>query len=146
MKKILSVLVMAMMAIQFINAGEVVTLDEKRLPAEARSFINQHFSDLKISYIKIDSEFLQLKKYEVVLINGAEIEFDSKGNWIEVDTKRQQVPANIIPAAIKDYVSSNFSNNIITKIERERYGFDVELDNDLSVKFNKKGMFLRLDD
>lgn len=146
MKKVLAVLIMATMAVQLINAGEIVTQDEKKLPTEARNFISQHFSDAKISYIKIDDEFLQSKKYEVIMTNGMEIEFDSKGNWKEVDAKRNKVPADIIPVAVRDYVNGNFSNNFITKIEREKHGIEVELNNDLSVKFDRNGNFLRLDD
>jgi len=146
MKKLLSVLVLALIAIQFVNAKEIVTQDEKKLPTEARNFITEHFPQIKISYIKIDDEFLQAKTYEAVLTNGVEIDFDSKGVWKEVDTKREQVPAAIIPTSIRNYVSTNFSSNIITKIERERNGFEVELDNDLTLEFDNNGTLKRIDD
>ncbi|NDV58128.1 PepSY-like domain-containing protein [Bacteroides sp. 519] len=146
MKKVLFTLIMAMMVVPFMNAKEIVTQDEKRLPTEARDFISRHFPESKVSYIKIDDEFILYKQYEVVLTNGVEIEFDSKGNWKEVDTKRQEVPANIIPLKIREYTNNNFANNFITKIERDRYGYEVELNNDLSLKFDKNGTFKRLDD
>lgn len=146
MKRILSIVVMALLAIQFVSAHDVVTKDEMQLPLAARNFIKQHFTKPQISYIKIDREFLQGKKYEAVLTNGVEIDFNSKGEWIEVDCKREAVPASIVPAYIKEYVNVNFSGNIITQIERDRYGTEVELNNDLSLKFDKSGKLRELDD
>lgn len=146
MKKILFVLLILATATIGINAGEVVTPDAQKLPAEAREFITKHFSDAKVSYIKIENEFLKGKSYEVVLTNGAELEFDAKGRWTEVDCKRVAVPAAIIPQKVKDYVKQHFASNFITQIEQGRRGLEVELDNDLSVEFDKNGNFKRLDD
>lgn len=116
MKKVLSILVLAIVAVQFAFAGDVITKDVKELPLTARNFINQYFSKPQISYIKIDSEFLS-KKYEVTLTDRTEIDFDKKGNWMEVDCKKNAVPAALIPASVKDYVKANFPNEIITEIE-----------------------------
>ena len=67
MKKVLSILVLALVAVQFAFAGDVITQDTKQLPLTARNFINQYFSKPHISHIKIESEILQTKKYEVLL-------------------------------------------------------------------------------
>jgi len=146
MKKFLSVVVMALLAIQFVAAREVVTKDEMQLPLTARNFINQHFTQPQISYIKIESELLKGKKYEVVLTNGTELDFDSKGEWTEIDCKRSAVPASIIPQYVKEYVNANFKENIITQMDRDRRGIEVELNNDLSLKFDKNGKLYKLDD
>lgn len=63
-----------------------------------------------------------------------------------MDCKKGAVPAALIPASIKDYVKKNFPNEIITKIERKGTGIEVELANDFSLKFNKKGQFVSMDD
>lgn len=146
MKKFLSFVMMAFLAIQFMSAGDVVTKDEMQLPLTARNFINQHFTKPQISYIKIDSEFLKGKKYEAVLTSGIEIDFDSKGEWTEVDCKKNAVPTSIVPTYIAAYVNTNFSGQIITQIERDHRGIEVELNNDLSLKFDKKGNLRELDD
>lgn len=146
MKKILSIIVMAVIAIQFASAGDVVTKDEKQLPLAARNFIKQHFTNPHISYIKIDNELLKGKEYEVVLTNGTEIDFNNKGEWIEVDCKKEVIPPSLVPAYIKEYVSTNFKTNFITQIKREHGGMEVELNNDLSLKFNKKGKLIEIDD
>ena len=127
MKKVLSILVLALVAVQFAFAGDVITQDTKQLPLTARNFINQYFSKPHISHIKIESEILQTKKYEVLLTDRTEIDFDKKGNWLEVDCKKSAVPEALIPVPVKEYVKANFPREIITKIERGRTGVEIEL-------------------
>ena len=52
MKKVLSILVLALVAVQFAFAGDVITQDTKQLPLTARNFINQLFggSPAQIEY------------------------------------------------------------------------------------------------
>ena len=77
---------------------------------------------------------------------NTEIDFDKKGNWLEVDCKKSAVPEALIPVPVKEYVKANFPREIITKIERGRTGVEIELGNDYSLKFNKKGKFVSMDD
>lgn len=51
MKKVLSILVLALVAVQFAFAGDVITQDTKQLPLTARNFINQYFSKPHISHV-----------------------------------------------------------------------------------------------
>ena len=147
MKKVLSILVLVLATVQMAFAGDVITRDAKQLPLTARNFINQYFTKPQISHIKIETGILGSKSYEVVLLTDrTEIDFDSNGNWTDVDCKKAAVPAALIPASVKEYVKMNFPQEIITKIERGRSGVEVELANDYSLKFNKKGQFVSMDD
>ena len=74
------------------------------------------------------------------------IEFNRKGNWKKVDCHMTAVPAAIVPQPIQQYVSSNFQGTVITKIDKERYGYDVELSNDIDLKFNYQGAIIGMDD
>ena len=56
--------------------------------------------------------------YEVLLTDRTEIDFDSNGNWTDVDCKKAAVPEALIPVSVKEYVKTNFPQEIITKIER----------------------------
>lgn len=47
MKKILSLLVLAIVAVQFSFATDVITKDMNQLPLPARNFINRHFTSLR---------------------------------------------------------------------------------------------------
>lgn len=146
MKKIYSLLAMMLVAVQFAFAGDVITQDPNQLPAAARSFLNDYFGTVQISHIKIESELIGGKKYEVLLTDRTEIDFDSKGIWTEVDCKKKAVPSALVPTYAKEYVKTNFPHEIITKIERHRGHVEVELGNDYSLKFNKKGKFIGMDD
>ena len=104
MKKVLSILVLVLATVQMAFAGDVITRDAKQLPLTARNFINQYFTKPQISHIKIETGILGSKSYEVLLTDRTEIDFDSNGNWTDVDCKKAAVPAALIPASVKEYV------------------------------------------
>ena len=116
----------------------------EQLPAAAKTFIQKTFPGQTISYAKID--FDGRKTYEVCLSNGIEVEFDKNGTWDKVDCNYTAVPADLVPANIANYVKTSFPGAEIVKIDKERYGYEVELSNDLDLKFNKSGQMLRVDD
>lgn len=147
MKKILSLLVLAIVAVQFSFAGDVITKDMNQLPLPARNFINQHFGKPQVAHIKIDKDMLEATKYEVLLMDGTEIDFDSKGNWEEVSVKKGKLPASVVPAFASNYLKAhNFANEGVRKVERDRKGYEIELSTGVSFKFDKKGKFLKADD
>lgn len=116
-----------------------------QLPAEAQTFIQKTFPGQGIAYAKIDQDFGKTT-YEVHLNNGVELEFDKAGTWDKVDCNYSAVPADLIPATIANYVKTHFAGASIVKIDKERYGYDVELSNDLELKFNKQGQLTKIDD
>jgi len=121
----------------------IITAD--RLPDAARSFINEYFAENTISYIKKDRGLANIS-YEVVLQDGTEIEFDKSGNWDSIDCKRNAVPAGLVPDAISEYVQVNFPGQLIVKIDKEAFGYEIELSSDLELKFDKNGKMLEIDD
>ena len=121
----------------------IITAD--KLPATAQTFIKEYFPGSDISYAKKDKE-LTKTTYEVVLQDGTEIDFDSKGQWDKIDCKRATVPAKLIPDAIATYVQTNFPGQAIVKIDKELFGYEIELQNDLELKFDKNGRLVNIDD
>jgi len=121
----------------------IITAD--RLPDAARSFINEYFAENTISYIKKDRGLANIS-YEVVLQDGTEIEFDKSGKWDSIDCKRNAVLAGLVPDAISEYVQVNFPGQLIVKIDREAFGYEIELSSDLELKFDKNGKMLEIDD
>ena len=120
-------------------------INKNQLPAPAQQFINEHFSGIDLSYAKEERDILK-KSYEVRLANGARLEFSDKGVWEEVDCQFGEVPAAIIPDAIKKYVSDNFAGEKIISIERNRYNYEVKLSNRLELKFDKDFNIYDIDD
>lgn len=146
MKKIVAMFILVMATMQVTFATDVVTKDVSKLPTIARETIKKHFPQAKISYIKIDKDIFQSATYEATLTNGVEMDFNSKGEWTEVDCKKAAVPAALIPATVSKYVGENFPGQHIVKFERYRKGYKAELANGLDVEFDRFGGFLKLDD
>lgn len=131
---------------QFANADGIVTYDIKRLPAEARDFIGQHFPSTQISYIKIEKDFWGIKKYEVLLTDRTEIEFTGEGIWTEIECDGTFIPTILVPGYILSYIKTNFPDNNIIKIERKSKETEIELENGFSLTFNRKGELIDFDD
>lgn len=148
MKKFFSLLVMAIIAIQFSFADDVITKDINRLPQQARSFISTYFPDCQLQHIKIDKDVMSTS-YEVYMVNGIEVDFDGKGNWTDVDTEKSgsKVPDELIPDFVTNYMKANgFTNEYVVKIDRDRSGYDVELNTGVSLEFTNSGKFKKADD
>ncbi len=95
---------------------------------------------------KSEKETLSPIEYKVVLASGTEVEFDSKGDWTEVDANTAAVPQDIVPAKIKSYVQKSFPDNKIVQIKKDKKGYEIELTNGIEVKFNKNADFIKIDD
>lgn len=133
-------------AIMCILVSNVAMADDtpipvEQLPAAAKTFVQTNFQGKRIIYAEKD-----WNSYECRLDDGTKIEFNRKGTWKKVDCHMVAVPAAIIPAPIQQYVETSFPGNIITKIDKERYGYDIELSNDIDLKFNYQGMIIGMDD
>lgn len=85
-------------------------------------------------------------KYEVVLNSGTIIEFDTDHQWDKIDCLMASVPLTAVPQPIAGYVTANFPGMIITSIDKESHGYDVDLANGLELKFNKQGALMEVDD
>jgi len=139
-----AVMALAYAAASFVSCKDAVLTADK-LPEAALSFIKEYFPENTISYVKKDSE-LTKTTYEVVFQDGTEIEFDSKGQWDNIDCKRTAVPAVLIPDAIAEYVRQSFPGQVIVKIDKETFGHEIELASGLELKFDKKGKLVNVDD
>lgn len=146
MKRFAIVVTLLLACLPMAFAGDIVTQDAMRLPLVARNFIMRHFSSQKISYIKIEDEPFKPKRYEVLLTDRTEIDFDGNGNWKEVDCKKNPVPAAILPPFVKRYLEDVFPDAFVTQIELDGRETEVELNNDISLTFNRKGELVDFDD
>ncbi|MDR1792974.1 MAG: PepSY-like domain-containing protein [Bacteroidales bacterium] len=131
------------------NAGcdkkEVVKYSQ--LPEVSQTFIETHFSGVAVSTVVREQDNLATH-WSVYLVNGVEIEFEKKGQWEEVDCKTFAVPASIlalIPAQIITYCQENFPTVLITQVNKENYGYEIGLSNDMDIEFNSKGEFRKID-
>ena len=115
------------------------------LPASVQQFVQQYFPDQTISYAKKDLDWFTYT-YQVFLVDGTEVSFDTDNQWDKVDTRTNPVPQAIVPAPIATYVNTSLPNVAIVSIDKESHGYDVDLANGLELKFNKQGALMELDD
>ena len=145
MKKILlSVLAVAALAVTPTMA-EDVAISAQKLPGEAHKFLKDYFANNKIVTAVHDKDASD-NDYTVILDNGTKIEFDSSGKWESVKIRNGKMPAGLVPVKIQGSISEYYTSFGIEKIERKRYGYEVELTNDLDLKFSTDGRFIGVDD
>ena len=146
MKKIFALFALLLCFVQFSQAGDKVTRDVNKLPVAAREMIGKHFPQAKVEYIKIEKDIFLSTSNDVKMSDGIELEFNSKGEWLEIDCKNKSVPATFIPNTIAKYMQKNYGGHKIVKIERDRKGYELTLENGLEVDFDQFGGFLKLSD
>lgn len=112
---------------------------------EITTFVETYFAQTGIHCVKRDGN-----EYEVKLTDHTEIDFNLSFEWKNIDCEHSQiygsVPAELVPAAITDYVTANFANAHIDKIEKEPNGWEIELSNGLEIKFDSNFNVIEIDD
>ena len=116
-------------------------IQKHQLPKVSQEFINKYFKDYEISFCTKDHD-----SYDVKFTNGYEIEFNTKGEWKEVDCQKDAIPAAIIPVQVSKYVKQYYAKNYVTKINRDFNKFEVELNNGLDLEIDKNGKLREIDD
>ncbi len=150
MKKVFFILALLSVSFSFMACGDdddndnVITYEE--LPTLAKTFITTHFPDQAKDQVKKDND-----SYDVYL-SGYEIEFNLNGEWDSVDgkrgTQRNPIPQsilNLLPNGILLYVAETYPNITILEVDKEINGYEITLNNDVELKFNKDGGFLSRD-
>lgn len=146
MKKLVSFIatfLLVITAVQSVSAKDVPITFEQ-LPANAQAFVKKHFKVTDIASVWKDDDIYD-QDYKVYFNNGTEIEFYSNGEWEEVKSRTNPIPAAIVPSNIAAYVKKTYAGSSIYKIQKKRYGYEVELTNGLDLEFDTKGNFLRID-
>ncbi|MCR4827232.1 MAG: PepSY-like domain-containing protein [Bacteroidales bacterium] len=139
MKKIVVILMCVFAMSAVVSCDRVVSAD--KLPAQAKQFVTAHFNGIEVLSVRKDGF-----KYDVVLFDGTEIEFSHGGQWIEVDCGLNPLPDGVLPANTAKYLTAKFPMNFATHVKFEHKRYEVELDNDLDLLFDKNGNFMGADD
>ncbi len=129
-------------ACAFADNDKPITFEQ--LPAAARQTVKTHFADAKVALVKVERDLAE-KTYDVVFTDGTKLEFDSKGEWKEIERRNANVPAALVPQQIADYVKVNYSGQTVRKIEKDRKEYDVTLSNGIEITFNKKFQVIDID-
>ena len=144
MKKLFALSVFAIAMMMTGCSDRPVTADQ--VPAPIQTFIAQAFPGQTITFAQKDLE-LTGYQYDVVLADGTRIEFDTDKVWDKIESPMTNpVPTALIPQPVLAHLQANFPDAMITKIDKERYGYEVELANGLELKYNQQGALMEMDD
>jgi len=117
-------------------------INTSELPSGANEFLAKHFNGIAIDKAKKDAEHGE-KGFEVILVDGTEIEFWKDGTYREVDGKGIAIPTDFIDSKIVAYVKKNYPNNPITHIDYGHKDVDVDLTDKIDLEFSKEGIFIK---
>lgn len=141
MKKYL-ILLVAILTLGFsakADHDQVITFNQ--LPATAQALLKEHFADKVPLIVTMDWD-----DYTIVYDSGEKVEFDKQGNWKEIDCRSSFVPTALIPEQIKANVKTSFPGTTIIKLDRNRRGYEVKLNNGLEIEFNRSFQVIDIDD
>jgi len=142
MKKSLFILLACLMTMclpVMADSDRVITFDQ--LPAAAQTMLKKYFADKVPLIVTVDWD-----DYKVMYQSGEKVEFDKKGEWKDLDCKVSAVPTALIPEQIKAKVKTTFPGATIIKLDRDRRGYDVKLNNGIELEFDKKFQIVEMDD
>lgn len=113
----------------------------QKLPQAISTFMSTFFPGDDITYATKDRD-----SYDIHTKSGAEVDFNLKGEWQDVDMPAGAVvPSAIVPSAILAYSQYYYPTLTINEISVERYGYSVEYSNGLDLMFNAQGAYIGVD-
>ncbi len=145
MKKTFLILTGLLLLLFGAQAGHYKMIPFKELPSDARNFVNNNFPDLKISYTAKERDFLEVS-YKVIFVDGNKLEFNRSGEWKEIDFSFSKIPESAVPKSIRDFIAQQHPEQTIIEIDKEKWNYEVKLNNDIELKFDKNQNFIGLDD
>ena len=137
-------LIFAFIAIVCFGFSSVMAQNTNANPAITQ-FVTQYFPDATVQMVMPDDDDI-----DVVLNDYTKIEFRRNNEWKKVDCEHSTtftaVPATLVPEQITAYVTANFPNAIIKKLEKNFRSWEIELNNGLELKFNNSFKIMEIDD
>ena len=125
------------------SGHRIITFEE--LPTKAQEFVSTYFGSLPIRFVRMEVDVTKTE-YTVRFENGMEVEFNSFGDWDEVESHSECLPSGFLQKEILDFLNQNHDGFCLHEVARGKHKIEVELANGLEIIFNKNGEFLRYDD
>lgn len=148
MKKYL--LALAALSLSFVacsddnSTTDTTLINEADLPSEIRAYVSTYFADRSFDRAEKQTQNNQTT-YQVFMSENLRLEFNGSYEIVDIDDD-SELPDDVIPQPILDYVAQNYPNNFITDWEVEDGYQEVELDNGLELEFTLDGTFIRVDE
>lgn len=139
-KVILLLVVMMTMGFQA-KADHDQVIPFNQMPEAAQAFLKQHFANKVPLVVTVDWD-----DYTIRYESGEKVEFDKQGKWKEIDCRSSLVPTELISEEIKTNIASTLPGAVILKIDRNRRGYEVKLNNGLEVEYSPTFQVIDIDD
>ena len=103
------------------------------------------FDDME--YVRPDVQAFKDKAQEIeqALTDGTKLEFRRSGEWKEISRYRTGIPEEIIPQPAVVKVNDLYPQACIVKAEYDDGDLELELDNGMELKFDKRLNMIGLD-
>lgn len=115
---------------------------ERNLPNEVSDFVEKYFSNHEVENI-IQKRTLYGYFHRVYLNDSVELYFDDKNEIVGIKS-RTDIPNNIIPPFITEYMSKHYPENEIVEWKVNHDTQKIVLDSDKHLLLNRKGEFVTL--
>ncbi len=117
----------------------------EQLPMAAKTFLTEYYGGIPVVNVRSEGKDNSLET-TVTLKNGHEIEFNSMGEWNDVEAPAGDViPFAIIPEPIQAYLVATYPDQGVREISRGYNGYEVKLANGLELKFSPSGEYTGID-
>lgn len=136
-------------AITLFACEEETVIPANKLPSTSRTFIETHFPGVETIAVVREKEGLSDVDYTVYLANGFDIVFTKSGDWDDIDGHLSPLPESVLallPQPLSHYIAGAFPNLSAVEVNRERYGYEIGLSNDIDLRFDAGGRFIGIDD
>ena len=114
-----------------------------QLPMTIKSFVTNQFKGKSIVFVEKNNGSQQFL-YEVSLNDGAQINFNDKGEWTKITNEMGSIPTSMYPSTINHFVYSCFPEATIVMVTKRTFGYMIGLSNAITVKFNNDGLIYGL--
>lgn len=145
MKRFMTILASILTFACVASADNERAVSFERLPDNARNFILTAFPGEKLAYARQERDFLEVH-YEVVLVGGAKIEFDRRGNWTSIECRYSTLDPDLIPVPIRNYVDGAYAGAGYREISRDRREYEVKLTYGIELTFDRNFNLMDIDD
>ena len=143
MNSIKAILLMVAVLATCFNAkadhDQVISFNE--MPEAAQTLLKQYFANKVPLVVTVDWD-----DYTIVYESGEKVEFDKQGNWKEINCRTSGVPVELIPEQIKSHINATFPGAMVLKLDRNRRGYEVKLNNGLEVEYDPTFQIIDIDD
>ena len=116
-----------------------------KLPDKAQAFIEKYFPEEELTQVESDPYAEGGPTYEIQLNRQFRLIFDERGRWRDIEAPDSEVPWEIVPGKIAQYLQSRYPGERIVSISNRAQHYEVTLSAGQELTFDRSGKFIGRD-